>query len=102
MLHWLESERGLPSSDELRDLLVPYPRHEAFLCGPAPFMTACADALHAIGMPDSHIHHEKFQSLTGDPFADIEVVAAAAPSQWQADVAATATVRLDSRSIELS
>ncbi|MFD0365333.1 2Fe-2S iron-sulfur cluster-binding protein [Nocardia sp. GCM10030253] len=101
VLHWLESERGLPSADDLRDLLVPYPAYEAFLCGPGPFMTACTAALHAINMPDKHIHHEKFQSLTGDPFADIEVAAAAAPSRWQADAVATATVQLDGRTIEL-
>ncbi|WP_067838046.1 ferredoxin--NADP reductase [Nocardia lijiangensis] len=96
VVHWLVDERGLPTTTALRDLFTPYPRYDAFLCGPAPFLATCTAALRAIGMPDSHIHHEKFQSLTGDPFADIELPGADAESGT-----ATATVELDGRTLEL-
>ncbi|WP_431957073.1 2Fe-2S iron-sulfur cluster-binding protein [Nocardia lijiangensis] len=96
VVHWMVDERGLPTTPALRDLFTPYPRYDAFLCGPAPFLATCTAALRAIGMPDSHIHHEKFQSLTGDPFGDIELPGADAESST-----ATATVELDGRTLEL-
>ncbi|MEV6389917.1 ferredoxin--NADP reductase [Nocardia xishanensis] len=96
VVHWLVGERGLPTTPALRDLLLPYPRYDAFLCGPAPFMAVCTAALRAIGMPESHIHHERFQSLTGDPFADIELPCA----DDESDTAA-ATVTLGGRTLEL-
>ncbi|MFF0528467.1 2Fe-2S iron-sulfur cluster-binding protein [Nocardia amikacinitolerans] len=96
VVHWLVDERGLPTVPALRELLIPYPRYDAFVCGPAPFMATCTAALRAIGMPESHIHHEKFQSLTGDPFADIELSGTDAESG-----AATATVTLYGRTLEL-
>ncbi|WP_326569803.1 ferredoxin--NADP reductase [Amycolatopsis rhabdoformis] len=65
VVHWLESLQGLPSVAALQTLAAPYRGHEAFLCGPAPFMTAAKTALTELGM---RAHLEKFHSLTGNPF----------------------------------
>ncbi|WP_406629230.1 2Fe-2S iron-sulfur cluster-binding protein [Amycolatopsis sp. WGS_07] len=68
VLHWLESLQGLPTVTALRALAKPYAGHEAFLCGPAPFMAAAQDALRELGAPRERVHVEKFHSLTGNPF----------------------------------
>lgn len=70
VVHWLESLQGLPTVTALRALAKPYLHHEAFLCGPAPFMAAAQDALRELGAPRERVHVEKFHSLTGNPFAD--------------------------------
>lgn len=75
VLHWLESVCGLPSVPQLRELLRPYSSHEAFVCGPGPFMDAVTHALSALEVPRGRVHLEKFVSLTGDPWsAPVEVV----------------------------
>ncbi|MFD2474098.1 2Fe-2S iron-sulfur cluster-binding protein [Amycolatopsis silviterrae] len=68
VLHWLESLQGLPTVTALQALAKPYAGHEAFLCGPAPFMAAAQDALRELGAPRERVHVEKFHSLTGNPF----------------------------------
>ncbi|SEP34963.1 ferredoxin--NADP reductase [Amycolatopsis saalfeldensis] len=68
VLHWLESLQGLPRPEQLRELVRPYAGHEAFLCGPAPFMAAAKTALTELNVPRERVHVEKFQSLTGNPF----------------------------------
>ncbi len=45
VIHWLETVQGLPSTDALATLLRPYAAHEAFICGPGPFMAAAEAAL---------------------------------------------------------
>lgn len=70
VVHWLESLQGLPTVAALRALAKPYLAHEAFLCGPAPFMAAAQEALRELGAPRERVHVEKFHSLTGNPFAD--------------------------------
>jgi 3-ketosteroid 9alpha-monooxygenase subunit B len=69
VIHWLESVQGLPSRGQLQALAAPFAGHESFVCGPAPFMAAVADALSSAGMPKARIHMEVFTSLSGDPFA---------------------------------
>jgi 3-ketosteroid 9alpha-monooxygenase subunit B len=96
IVHWLESERGLPGVDDLVDLVEPYTAYDTFVCGPGPFMTACRAALRRIGMADKHIHTEKFQSLSGDPFADIAVAGSASGEP------ATVTVEFDGRLVEFA
>jgi 3-ketosteroid 9alpha-monooxygenase subunit B len=70
ILHWLESLQGTPNRDTLRSRLAPYAGHEAFVCGPAPFMAGVRSALADLEVPADRIHVEEFVSLTGDPFAD--------------------------------
>lgn len=97
VVHWLESERGLPTVDDLAELLVLCERYDTFVCGPTPFMEVCRAALQVIGTPDKHVHIEKFQSLTGDPFADIVV----ADSTATTTATAAATIEIDGRSIDI-
>ncbi len=54
--------RGRLNADALRALKVPADA-EAYLCGPAGFMTAMEDALVAVGLNSSRIHTELFGSL---------------------------------------
>ncbi|SHY62767.1 Putative oxidoreductase [Mycobacteroides abscessus subsp. abscessus] len=72
----------------MSELFAAYTRYSTYLCGPAPFMEEAGAALSAVGMPANHIHLEHYQSLSGDPFADIVI------PQGGAD-AAQATVELD-------
>lgn len=69
--HWLESERGIPTRPQLADLAEPFVAHDAFVCGPSPFMEAVTHALRELGVPPSRVHVERFQSLEDDPFAPV-------------------------------
>ncbi|RSD08452.1 ferredoxin--NADP reductase [Amycolatopsis eburnea] len=91
VVHWLESVQGLPDVAQLRGLASAYTSHEAFLCGPAPFMAAVREALGQLGVPRDRVHVEKFTSLTGNPFE--EVPAEEAPESD--DAPASLTVSLD-------
>lgn len=92
--HWLETERGLPTQDQLRDLAAPYDSYDAFVCGPAPFMKAAVAALKELGFPRARRHQEKFVSLGGNPFGDLEgLTAQPGPAR--------VTVRLDRETHEL-
>ncbi|HVW41672.1 MAG TPA: ferredoxin--NADP reductase [Amycolatopsis sp.] len=70
VIHWLESVQGLPVRGHLQALAAPYTGHDAFVCGPGPFMEAVTDALSTAGVPKSRIHVEVFTSLSGDPFEE--------------------------------
>ncbi|MEC3976452.1 ferredoxin--NADP reductase [Amycolatopsis sp. H20-H5] len=74
VVHWLESIQGLPGVAQLRALAAPYQGHEAFLCGPGPFMDAVREALTALGVPRQQVHVERFVSLDGNPFEDAPAV----------------------------
>jgi 3-ketosteroid 9alpha-monooxygenase subunit B len=74
VVHWLESLQGLPSEAHLRALAAPYTSHEAFICGPAPFMDAACAVLKDLGLPRKRIHLERFLSLGGNPFELTEPV----------------------------
>ncbi|MEV6559992.1 ferredoxin--NADP reductase [Nocardia sp. NPDC051756] len=76
VLHWLESERGLPTADSLMDLVRPYSDRDWFLCGPAGFMTVAGAAATALRV--SRVHTEEYRSLQQNPF-DEPVRAAPAP-----------------------
>jgi 3-ketosteroid 9alpha-monooxygenase subunit B len=95
VVHWLESVQGLPDVPQLRALAAPFASHEAFLCGPAPFMAAVRDALGQLGMPRKRVHVEKFSSLSGNPFEDVaEVVADTSDVSDVSDVSDEAPARL--------
>lgn len=95
VVHWLETERGLPTVEGIAELVESAASFDAFLCGPAPFMAVCRTALASIGMPDRHIHIEKFQSLTGDPFAEVVTTDGSGSTH-------SATVELGGNSVELA
>ena len=44
--------------------------YDAFVCGPAPFMSGVTAALKELGFPRERRHQEKFISLGGNPFGD--------------------------------
>lgn len=72
LVHWLESEMGLPTAEGIQDWATRYIERESFVCGPGPFMKAVTDVLKALEVPRSRRHQEKFVSLGGNPFGDAE------------------------------
>lgn len=85
VVHWLESERGLPTEDELRAFVAPYAAWTSFCCGPAPFMKAVSTVLRSLDVPRARRHQERFVSLGGNPFGDVEEVRAAQATLAEAD-----------------
>jgi 3-ketosteroid 9alpha-monooxygenase subunit B len=73
VVHWLESVQGLPTATALAGLAAPYTGHDAYICGPAPFMAAAEEALTSAGTAADKIHIEVFKSLESDPFAAVVV-----------------------------
>lgn len=71
VIHWLETVQGLPTTDALATLVGPFAAHEAFICGPGPFMSAAEAALKTVDA--RHIHIEVFKSLDSDPFAQVVI-----------------------------
>ncbi|WP_433563375.1 2Fe-2S iron-sulfur cluster-binding protein [Nocardia sp. CA-151230] len=99
VIHWLEHLQGLPTADAFAALVAPYVAHEAFMCGPKPFMDRVHDALGQLGMPRNRTHAEVFNSLSGDPFAEV------APTEITAEEAADAAsveVELDGETHEMT
>ncbi|MEH3130583.1 MAG: ferredoxin--NADP reductase [Mycolicibacterium neoaurum] len=71
VIHWLETVQGLPNTDALATLVRPFAAHEAFICGPGPFMSAAEAACKTVDA--RHIHIEVFKSLDSDPFAQVVI-----------------------------
>lgn len=87
--HWLESVQGLPSAAAFTELARPYKTHEAFVCGPAPYMTAVRSALSTLDVPRGSVHIERFKSLGANPFEQ------AAPAASTSSRTASVKVTLD-------
>jgi 3-ketosteroid 9alpha-monooxygenase subunit B len=85
VVHWLESVQGLPSQDQLKAFATYFSGSTAFVCGPAPFMKAVVDSLKELGFPRDRRHQEKFVSLGGNPFGDVDEMRAAAMTLAEAD-----------------
>lgn len=66
--HWLESERGLPTEEDVRTVATGHASYDAFVCGPAPFMRLVTGVLKELEFPRARRHQEKFVSLGGNPF----------------------------------
>lgn len=77
VVHWLESLQGLPSQEQLKSFAAHFPDFDAFCCGPAPFMKSVSLALRELEFPRERRHQEKFVSLGGNPFGDVEEVSRA-------------------------
>ncbi|EKF22155.1 3-ketosteroid-9-alpha-hydroxylase reductase subunit [Mycolicibacterium hassiacum DSM 44199] len=90
VVHWLESVQGLPSAAALAGLFAPYATHDAFICGPAPFMAAAEEALKTVGA--ERIHIEVFKSLESDPFAAVRIDYDAADDSGQGPAKAIVTL----------
>ncbi|RNM14219.1 ferredoxin--NADP reductase [Nocardioides pocheonensis] len=85
VVHWLVSVQGLPSQQKLATFATYFSSYTAFVCGPGPFMKATTDALKELGFPRDRRHQEKFVSLGGNPFGDVEEVLAAQKELKEAD-----------------
>jgi 3-ketosteroid 9alpha-monooxygenase subunit B len=85
VVHWLVSVQGLPSQQKLATFASYFTSSTAFVCGPTPFMKATTDALKELGFPRERRHQEKFVSLGGNPFGDVEEVLAAQKELDEAD-----------------
>ena len=96
VVHWLESVQGLPTEGQVRELAAPLMAPPSgggavsFCCGPAPFMALVQGVLKELGIERSRRHQEKFVSLGGNPFGDVEEVRAAQAEVAAADDAAEA------------
>ncbi|MGC4936066.1 2Fe-2S iron-sulfur cluster-binding protein [Gordonia sp. DT30] len=99
VIHWLETLQGLPSTEALATIFAAFPGHAAYMCGPGAFMEAVHAALHTAGFAHHDVHAEVYNSLAGDPFADL--VLDEVTEAEQAD-AATVEVELDGQTHELS
>ena len=97
VVHWLESVQGLPTAPALAGLMAPYAGHDAYICGPGPFMDAAETALGSIGVPKERVHIEVFRSLDSDPFAAVVIEA-----DDSDEPPATAIVELDGQRHEIS
>ena len=62
------SLQGPPTAAAMAALAAPYAAHEAFLCGPDPYLTVARQALGQLGVPARRIHTERFLSLAENPF----------------------------------
>jgi 3-ketosteroid 9alpha-monooxygenase subunit B len=85
VVHWLVSLQGLPSEKQLALFASYFSSYTAFVCGPAPYMKAVTNALKELGFPRDRRHQEKFVSLGGNPFGDVEEVLAAQKELADAD-----------------
>ena len=85
VVHWLESVQGLPTTGHLRAFSEMFVDRTAFVCGPAPFMKAVVDVLKELDFPRARRHQEKFVTLGGNPFGDVEEVLAAQETLAGAD-----------------
>ena len=83
----------------LAGLAAPHVGHDAYICGPGPFMAAAEEAMKNVGTPADRIHIEVFKSLESDPFA--RVVIAEDDSADSGEGPATAIVTLDGDTHEI-
>ncbi|WGX99383.1 ferredoxin--NADP reductase [Nocardioides sp. L-11A] len=72
VIHWLESVQGIPTDAQMRAFASAYGGFDSFVCGPAPFMKMVTTVLKELEVPRSLRHQEKFVSLGGNPFGDLE------------------------------
>jgi 3-ketosteroid 9alpha-monooxygenase subunit B len=86
VLHWLDSLLGKPTAAAITALVRPYASHDAFICGPDPYLAAVRDALGRLGVPGQRVHVERFVSLAENPFEETPAVGG---------TAATLSVTLD-------
>jgi 3-ketosteroid 9alpha-monooxygenase subunit B len=68
VVHWLDSLLGVPSAAAIAALVRPYAAHDAYICGPDPWVSAVREALNMLGVPARRVHVERFLSLADNPF----------------------------------
>jgi 3-ketosteroid 9alpha-monooxygenase subunit B len=70
VVHWLDSLLGVPSATAIAALARPYAGHDAYICGPDPWVSVVREALSMLGVPAQRTHVERFLSLADNPFED--------------------------------
>ncbi|MCW2785656.1 MAG: 3-ketosteroid-9-alpha-hydroxylase [Marmoricola sp.] len=85
VVHWLESVQGLPSPEGIKLFASYFSTYTSFCCGPPPFMKAVATALKELEVPRERRHQEKFVSLGGNPFGNVEELVAFEEKLAEAD-----------------
>jgi 3-ketosteroid 9alpha-monooxygenase subunit B len=97
VVHWLESVQGLPTQEQLAAFAGAFTSYDAFVCGPAPFMKMTVAALKGLEFPRERRHQEKFVSLGGNPFGDLnqQEIAAHEIEDAERDTDAEAAVPAD-------
>lgn len=102
VLHHLESLQGWPTAEYLTRLCRPYTEGVdlAMVCGPQPYMDACAQALTELGMPRKGIVTERYRSLESDPFVSDTAKPAEAAEPTGGET--TLLVEMDGEQRELS
>ncbi len=70
VVHWLDSLLGVPSAAAIAALARPYAAHEAYICGPDPYLALVREALGLLGVPGQRMHVERFLSLAENPFEE--------------------------------
>ena len=68
VIHWLDSLQGAPTASAIAALASPYAGHDAFICGPDPYLAVVRQALSQLGVPGDRVHVERFLSLAENPF----------------------------------
>ena len=94
VVHWLDSLLGVPSATAIAALARPYASHEAFICGPDPYLALVREALGQLRVPAGRIHVERFLSLAENPFEET-------PAAPESALAATLSVTLDGATTQL-
>ncbi|NNH68708.1 ferredoxin--NADP reductase [Nocardia uniformis] len=70
VLHWWESDRGLPTSRRVAEALRRHRKREWYICGPLGFTTVLRSAAASLRVPTHQIHLEEFRSLASNPFEE--------------------------------
>ena len=68
VVHWLDSLLGVPSAASVAALARPYAAHDAYICGPDPWVATVREALGQLGVPAGRVYVERFLSLADNPF----------------------------------
>lgn len=69
VVHWFESDNGLPTASRLASTLSQYYDRDVYVCGPEGFIAEAIAALARIGVPADRVMVEQYRSLNGNPFS---------------------------------
>lgn len=100
VVHWLDSVQGVPSVAQLAELARSWRHASCFICGPAAFMDASVEALHALEIDPKRIHVERFVSLPDEGAEFVDTSAGALADEARSEH--RLSVHLDGKLHELS
>lgn len=98
VLHWWESERGLPNSRRVAEALRRHRSREWYICGPTGFTMVLRSAASSLRVPTSRVHLEEYHSLTSNPFEEstpLRESTAVAPPASGAALGSTTALEVD-------